>query len=104
MAECFRLTPINRNHESWARSSVKSDIRWIKIIAYDCGDARYKATRITDVMEIPIRPRTGKYQPMIPIPSPWELDDVTSCELDAPGGENPGDGVLTSDGERLENR
>jgi hypothetical protein len=104
MPECFRLTPINRDHESWDRSRVKSNVQWIKIIAYDCGDARYKATRITDVMEIPMEPITQKYDPLIPIPSPWALDYVTSCEVDDSEGENPGDGVLTSDGERFPNR
>jgi hypothetical protein len=89
----YRLTPINRNHESWKRSKVKKQI--VRVVAHDCTDARWKTMQAA--LELEYRPPLGPHAPIVLQTSPWQLTDVTSCEPDA-SAPPPSDQVVSEDG------
>lgn len=99
--QVFCLRPIKTDHASWPASCVGAEIEWVKLWASDEHDARYKLARATDVpeLQLPTKP-AKKYEKKIPWPSPWELDDVTSCDLDI-SEPKPGLDILLSDRRRL---
>jgi hypothetical protein len=75
MVMTYRLTPINLDHESWRRSTVKNQT--VRVLAHDCTDARTKAATATETLEeIEFQPRKERYAPIVPQKSPWELPDV----------------------------
>jgi hypothetical protein len=94
----FCLKPIKPDHESWPASRVGSKIEWVKIWASSEDDARYKVARATDVpeSELPQKPAKHKYAKISYWPSPWELDYVTSCNVDT-SKPLPGNHILLSD-------
>src|SRR5271166_4133367 len=96
--EAFCLKPIDAGHGSWDRSSVKSQIAWVRLLANDRTDARTKCAKATLVH---IGQTPGPRYTTITFPkSPWELPDVTSCEPDRSGCSLPADHILTADGRR----
>jgi hypothetical protein len=98
----YCLKPIKPDHASWPASRIGSEIEWVTIRASDCDEARYKVGRATDVpeSELPRKPTNQKYGKTPHWESPWELQAITSCELDT-SGSKPGDDILLSDGRRL---
>ena len=100
--DVFCLKPIKPDHESWPASCVPSHIKWIKLWASCEFEARYKVAQATDVPEaqLPRKPAKHKYAPKEYWPSPWELDYVTSCEVDS-SISKPGNDILLSDGGTL---
>jgi hypothetical protein len=81
MVAAYRLMPINSDHESWKRSKIKPQA--VTFFAYDCVDARLKvAAMTTENVEGAecLSPKERHAQIASP-KSPWELPDVTSCEL-----------------------
>lgn len=102
MVDVFCLKPIKTDHESWPGSRVGSGIKWAKVWAGDSNEARYKMRRATDVREskLPKKAVKRKYDKIRYEQSPWELPDVTSCELDL-SEPKPGHHILLSDGRQL---
>ena len=100
--QVFCLKPIKADHESWPASCIGSNIGWATLLASSDDDARYKMARATDVpeSELPRKPSKGKYAKIIYWESPWELSDVTSCELDT-SKQKLGLNILLSDGREL---
>jgi hypothetical protein len=101
--QVYCLKPIDPGHASWPASCVGSGIEWVKVLASDCDEARCKVARTTDVPESewPTKP-AKRYAKKCYYKSPWELPEVTSCELHTSGSKLRDDGVLLlSDGRRL---
>ena len=100
MVMTYRLTPVDLNHESWNRSTVKKQT--VRVLAYDCTDARSKTATATETLEGGEFQSKGRYAPIVPQQSPWELPDVTSCELDASPALKPAiNHIVTEDGIQL---
>jgi len=98
----YCLKPIKTDHASWPASCIGSEIEWAKVWASDCDEARSKVARATDVpeLELPRKPANHKYGNTPHWESPWEIQDVTLCELDT-SGSKPGDDILLPGGRRL---
>jgi hypothetical protein len=103
--QVYRLKPIDPNHPSWPASCVGSDIEWVKVWASDCEEARSKVARATDAPESewPTKPAKHRYAKKCYYESPWELREVTSCELDT-SPPKPRDDILLSDERPLPRR
>ena len=100
MVMTYRLTPINLNHESWNRSKVKKQT--VRVLAYDCTDARTKAATATETLEgSEFQPPKERYALIVPQKSPWELPDVTSCEPADSAAPMPANHIVTEDGSQL---
>src|SRR5271165_5583302 len=79
--EVYRLTPKAPHHESWKRSTVTK--QFVKVRAYNCTEARTKAAKATEQTAMEFTPLPAhRYAPIVLPQSPWELPDVTSCEVD----------------------
>jgi hypothetical protein len=102
MVDVFRLKPIKTDHPSWGSSCIERNIEWVKLWAYSEDDARYKVARATDVpdCQLPRKPSQGKYAKILFWESPWELPELTSCDLDT-SDPKPGIDILLSDGRKL---
>jgi hypothetical protein len=105
----FCLRPIKPDHESWPASCVRSEIEWAKVWASNSEEARRRVARATDVQESELPTKAAKDNQKFAKKrywdSPWEIPEVTSCELDM-SGRKPGDHVLLdhvllSDGREL---
>ena len=100
----YCLKPIKTDHPSWPASCVGSDIEWVQVLASDCDEVRSKVARTTEFpdSELPQKPTNQKYGKTPPWENPWDIQDITSCELDTTGSKLRDDGVLLlSDGRRL---
>lgn len=96
--EVYRLSPKNPDHGSWERSVVRN--QYVKVHAYNCTEARTKAAKATFQNGIEYTSQQ-RYGPIVPPTSPWELSDVTSCEMDGTGDLMPANHIVTEDGECL---
>jgi hypothetical protein len=102
MPMIYCLTPINREHESWERSNIAAQV--VTLLAHDCDNARRRVARAAapciEIM-VPEDP-TVRYSKLVLQKSPWELDDVTECQLDPDQTKAvPGDDIELEDGSRL---
>jgi hypothetical protein len=74
----------------------------MRVLAYDCTEARSKAATATEKLEGSEFQSKGRYAKIVPQQSPWELPDVTSCELDASAAPKPAiNHIVTEDGTQL---
>ena len=91
----YRLTPINLDHKSWRRSTIRKKIVWI--LAHDCEDARRRVRGAT--LQLEFGPDLGPHAPATQLQtSPWQLPEVTSCEADVAAPPPPPDQVISEDG------
>lgn len=98
----YRLTPINLNHGSWQRSKVRD--QFVIVYANDCNHARARTAVATDDGPPGLVPEdpTGRYSRLVPQKSPWELDEVASCQPDpAPPNHVDADHVICEDGTKV---
>ena len=98
MVMIYRLRPINRKHESWERSEITAQI--VTLLAHDCDNARRRTARATTTGNMAVaEDPTVRYSKLVPLKSPWELDDVTMCELDPDQTKGmPGNDIVLEDG------
>ena len=98
MTTCFHLTPKNPQHESWQYSITRKSV---SIVASAEIEARRRVanTLANEAANISLPP-TGRYQKIIWPVTPWELDDVTSCEeCESTAWPHP-NYVMADDGEK----
>jgi hypothetical protein len=97
MATTYRLRPINLEHESWMRSKVRG--QFVRVLANDRDQARRRtaAAAATAEVFVPEPPIEGYYRWVRQV-SPWEIDDVTSCEEDPSGPPMPTEHIVCEDG------
>jgi hypothetical protein len=77
MVACFHLTPKNPQHESWQYSITRKSV---SIVASAEIEARRRVANTLANEAANISLPTGRYQKIMMPVTPWELDDVTSCE------------------------
>jgi hypothetical protein len=96
MASCFHLVPKDPAHGSWQHSITT---KAVFIIANDEIEAR---RRVADSLynTKTVWPTRGRYERIMPPPSPWSLVAVTSCQEDTSGACHHGDHVVADDGEK----
>src|SRR5258708_10360073 len=99
MVSIYRLTPINRNHESWRQSKVTN--QYVRVWAHDCADARTKAARATENLYRDVRTPKAPYAPIEFQRSPSELSEGTSCAEDPTDPAPPPNDIISEDGTRL---
>jgi len=102
MVMIYRLRPINREHESWERSVIAAQI--VTLLAHDCDNARRRTARATAGSNNTMVPEdpTVRFSKLVPLKSPWELDEVTVCELDPDQTKGmPGNDIVLEDGNHL---
>ena len=79
MTTCFHLVPKNLQHASWEYSITRKPVY---IFAGQESEARWLVANTLANEAAKIHLPTLPFQKKILPPSPWELDDVTSCEHD----------------------
>jgi hypothetical protein len=96
MSNRFHLVPKDHTHQSWNYSITRKSVF---VIAADENMAR-RAVAHTLYDNTAPQPQRLKWEKITQEPSPWELDCVTSCEIDT--SNTPGDAyhVWTADGQK----
>jgi hypothetical protein len=77
MTDRFRLSPI-QEHPNWEYSITR---KAVFIFANDEPEARRRVANTLYNHEA-VQPPLARYQKITYAISPWEVDDVTSCEVD----------------------
>jgi hypothetical protein len=95
MPNHFRLALV-QEHASWEYSITK---KTVFIIAHDEPEARRRVAKTLYNHEAD-QPPLARYQKITPAPAPWELCDVTSCEVDTSAKTGYANHVWTDDDEK----
>lgn len=97
MTDRFRLTPKDDTDPSWQYSKTRKSVF---IFAEDEPEARRRVAKTLYDHNAPQPPPATRHQKITSAASPWELDHVTSCDVDKSNTNGYPNHVWADDGEK----